>query len=238
MTNDEHSMSLWQIDATIAQLLEMREDLLAHPETNSAEWEQGVAAVTSELQRYVTEQLPAKVDSYIGLIRRDEAVAAAAEAEAERYAAIAKARRARVKYLKDTALAVMQASGKKRLEGRAGGALRLQANGGAQPVEITEPSLVPDEMCDVTVTIAAQCWTRWVQVLRANQWTIEPYLKRGPDRTPRLKDIAAELARKCDKCEGHGLLENGDDCPECGGDGQRRVPGAHLAARGEHVRIV
>jgi hypothetical protein len=219
----------------------MREDLVPdHPQ-----YPDELAAINSELQRYVTEQLPAKVDSYIGLIRRDEAVADAAEAEAARYAAIAKARRARVAYLKATALAVMQASGQKRLAGRAGSALRLQTNGGAQAVEITQPSLVPDDFCDVSITIKAQCWTRWVEVLHAAKWTIEPYLKRGPDREPRLKDIAAELARLCAKCGGTGqVCPSGpsdapmDTCPACDGDGHKRVPGAHLAARGEHVRVV
>ena len=47
----------------------------------------------------------------------------------------------------------------KKLEGRTG-ALYLKANGGKQAVEVTDESLVPDELCTVTVTMTLTYWTQ------------------------------------------------------------------------------
>ncbi len=230
-------MSLWQIDETIAQLLVLLDD------ANADE----IEPIQKELERYIGETLPAKVDGYIGIIRQDELIADAAEAESDRLTKIAKARRSRVKWLKDNAKAVMQARGLKRLEGKTGQRLRIQANGGKQALKITNEPLVPDEYRVFTFRLSAPAWQHLQRLLDLASGTMASPILRAMLATAASSideaKVRAALDLKCMKCDGNGVIEDSEyeegelPCKSCGGTGKERVPGAELSPRGESLRV-
>ena len=156
--------------------------------------------------------------------------------------------------MKDTIKLVMETipfpEGKsKKLEGRTG-ALYLKANGGKQAVEIHDESLVPDELCTVTVTFPSALWN--VLVYRVKEMiptlpdperakAIFSEMKVSP-RVPSLSLIAERLTGACKICGGSGGVNSHHEepkaaCPECGGSGRQSVPGARFAERGNHVEV-
>lgn len=245
----EHGLSLWAIDDTIAQLMEMREEItermiIAGDATSQSEQatanREELVAIESELSRYLNEALPAKVDGIRGFLRQDEAVAEAAEAEAKRLKAIAEARRGRIARLKDYLLAAMHAAGKKKLEGRSGGSITVCGNGGVAQLVIDNPEIVPDEYCRWRGWVSCNAW----EAMKIYRFDKLPgcELKREPDAAL----IRAALDLNCLKCDGNGVVEQSDGidwddsenpCKACGGSGKAGVPGAHINGRGEHVRI-
>ena len=103
-----------------------------------------------------------------------------------------------------------------------------------QPVIITDATLVPDEFCEVTVTLSQRDW-KWLQQLAIDdcpEHEDEPITTRVGPRTPRLELIRAALEKPCIECGGTNPPEQ---CRACGGTGLAGVPGAYLEARGVHV---
>lgn len=253
----ETGLTLWQIEETIAQLLELSDDAdarhLAEKELpRIAEIEEEQKAIEAELTRYVGQELPAKVDGYVGLIRREEAIAEAAEKESIRLHKAYVHHTARVKRLKDLATHVMQATGKTRLDGSAGRALRLQGNGGAQPVVITEASLVPREYVMYVGQVPGFIWEPLISLARdvcscnGNEEMLRDLDGLKLERVLQLKIIAADLNASCHGCDGSGKVPSPrpwvDEaenimCVECDGTGKPKIPGAHLGERGQHLRI-
>ena len=137
----ERGTSLFEIDTTIAQLIDMREDMV--------EASEDTAATDAEIARYLNEQLPAKVDGIRGFVRQEETIAAAAKEEAARLSAIAAARLARVERLKEYLLFTLNATGKTKLEGRTGGSISVCGNGGLQPLLIDNEQMIPQEFWEM-----------------------------------------------------------------------------------------
>ena len=158
-------LSLYQLESQLSELIEMREQAVADRETavgaEPAEKTHEVAAIDNAIREYLTAEIR-KVDSIRAFWRHCELMASAAKEEAEVQAARSKAWKNRLDRLKDMVKVVMETipfpEGKpKKLEGRTG-ALYLKANGGKQAVEIHDESLVPDELCMVTVTVTRAEW--------------------------------------------------------------------------------
>lgn len=101
-------------------------------------------------------------------------------------------------------------------------------SGDKQAVEITDESLVPDEMVFVTVQIRADC----LGVLDLCHEERDGKVKIGP-RVPSLSLITEALGKPCERCKGANRIcfeetqlgEWWDICPECGGSGHQSVPG-------------
>ena len=269
-------LSLYQLESQLSELIEMREQTcesmkLAETEgdlPNTVEgFQQEIAVIDNAIREYITAEIR-KVDSIRAFWRHCELMASAAKEEAEVQAARSKAWKNRLDRLKDTVKLVMETipfpeNKPKKLEGRTG-ALYLKANGGKQAVEIHDESLVPDELCTVTVTYVAAEWKAIEKrVAEARPW--QPALSnvKVGQRVPSLSLIAERLAAVCPKCRGekvvcsfcHGFDDYCADvqtcevcigtrkatelysepCPECGGSGRQSVPGARFAERGNHA---
>jgi hypothetical protein len=187
----EHGMTLWEINKTLQELLDRYDD--AGPEESPA--------IEAEIIRYTGETLPDKVDSYRGVILRDLAIAEAARAESEKLANIAKTLKARADWLKNIALTCMEARSIAKLEGRTGGYLRVQANGGRANPVVVDPSLVPDRLCDAHITMS---WDAWIELRIFAAQAPNAHI----ERKPRMEAIIAEAVQGR-ACPGAYMPERG-----------------------------
>ncbi len=120
--------------------------------------------------------------------------------------------------------------------------ISLRGNGGKQAVVVTDESLVPDELCNVTVSMTAIQW-RYIDILLEQdagmsapdqcEYISAPFPAK---RTPNLSRISDELNKPCLFCRNSTTPFDGD-CPECQGTGRNTVAGARLEERGESVHI-
>jgi len=139
--------------------------------------------------------------------------AATAKAEADRCYDLAKAREARADRVKASAIEVMQQLGVKFVKGDVS-ELRRWGNGGAHPVEVRQPELLPEKYQRYELRMTGEqlealrnlceiaTWNESYRVLS----TAKPI---DPDSDLIRKDLLAEVA----------------------------VPGAVLVDRGEHLRV-
>ena len=221
-------LSLFAIETVLLDLIMLREEMLESSED--------VAAVDEQITAYIRQEV-VKVDNIRAFWRHCELMRDAAKAEAETQAQRAKAWASRLDRLKETCRSVMETipfpTGKPRkLEGRTG-SLLLKANGGKQAVEISDESMVPDELCTITVTMSVELWNA------AAVFFAEDLVgtKVGP-RTPSLSLIGEAIQKPCVACNGVGAPWNNSasvPCPECGGSGHQSVPGCRLSPRSNHV---
>ena len=265
-------LSLYQLESQLSELIEMREQSCESLKLAESEGDlpqtierlnDEVTAIDNAIREYITAEIR-KVDGIRAFWRHCELMASAAKEEAEVQTARSKAWKDRLDRLKDMVKLVMETipfpeNKPKKLEGRTG-ALYLKANGGKQAVEIHDESLVPDELCTVTVTMPQLLWN--AAAIFFDEDLVGT--KVGP-RVPSLSLIAERLAAVCPKCRGekvvcsfcHGFDDYCADvqtcevcigtrkatelysepCPECGGSGRQSVPGARFAERGNHVEV-
>lgn len=190
------NLSLFRIETELEELMQLREDPELMPEER--------AATEAAIAEYVNREV-AKVDGIRAYLRHCEVMRDAANEEAKRQRELSTAWDARREKLMDLCYQVMQAAGKKKLEGKTG-TLQIKGNGGRQPVTITEPSLIPDEYCEYVGKVAGSLWR---QIIDKLPW-IESTGEAEMVRTPRKSQIG-------------DALKNG------------AVPGAHLEERGSHL---
>jgi hypothetical protein len=102
--------------------------------------------ISPELEAFFAEAQEAegkKLDGYINVIRLLTGEAATAKAEADAYAAIAKARQARVDQLKSRLKVYLETTGRDKVTTATGRMIRIQKNGGKTP-------LIRDDAVDVS----------------------------------------------------------------------------------------
>lgn len=111
-------------------------------------------------------------------------------------------------------------------------------------VEVYDETLVPDELCTVTVTMPADIWKRMSISLAAFTDIDEDVFTRmiaSVRSAPSLSLISDRLSEACPKCNRSGAVADHEgsalDCPECGGSGKASVPGARLKPVGQHVEV-
>ena len=224
-------VSLWTIEATVLELSEIIES----PDTSDEE--KNVAK--QELAKWV-EASVMKVDRVRAFLKHCEIMESAAKDEAAAMKARAEKWGNRARRLKDLCLAAMNAAGKKRVEGRSG-VLRIQANGGKQPMNITNESLIPETYRLYKIHLNAGEWLA-IQKLILDRPNGERTLREIMTRVTSVVDeqkVRHELESKCEQCGGAGRLISTpaqNVCAECDGSGRKRVPGAELESRGEHLR--
>ena len=125
------SISLYQIEDALQQLVDLREQAEAEGDSEA------LKVIDEHLREYLTKEA-AKVTSYVALIRSRQATMAAAALEIDRANGILNQARSDVERLKANALAVMQQFGVKELKATPGGGLRIQGNGGRQALDVPE----------------------------------------------------------------------------------------------------
>jgi hypothetical protein len=247
------NLSLWHIEAGLAELMEAREAYLEDAQNlyPSEELDAGLAAIDQAIKEYAAREV-AKVDGIRGYLRWASVQIAAAREEAKLQAIRANQLKAGVDRLKAFCVDVMQSAGKKTIDGKMG-RLSIQGNGREQPLVITDESLIPDSLCWMEGRIRADIWQKLVfsngggafgGVSAHPPWDF----KRAPSSTL----IREALDKECTRCDGHGKYcaqcgetiecKCGDafvegTCHACAGTGQAGVPGAHLGERGVHLRV-
>lgn len=132
--------------------------------------------------------------------------------------------------------------------------ITLRGNGGAAPVEITNESLIPPELCRVTVTMSEQLWLD-VRALTSQypDFWLDVFNRSKVVREVSRSAIAEALAKTCEQCSGQGRVcadctstvncgrtlaeAQTKTCEACGGTGTAGVPGCRLAERGSSVVV-
>lgn len=222
------SASIYVIEDSIAQLFAMRDDVTSKEE---------LEAIDAQIEAWAAAEV-AKVDGVRAWLKHCKMMAAAAKEEKETAAGLEKLWNAREERMADFVVLAMERAGKTKIEGKTG-ALTVQGNGGKRPLEISDYSLLPEEFHTFTYTLDHAQWRevgKWfAAVLGAPKASIDN------------EKLRAALERPCDTCGGTGGVESEPDldgapgpmesCPDCGGDGLTRLPGARLLARGVHLRV-
>ncbi len=214
--------SLYVIESSLQQLADLRDAAEAEGDTES------LKEIDDQIAAYLTREA-AKVDSYVGLIRRRMDDAASCELEADRLNERAKALLADVERLKANALRVMQAFDV-RVISSAKNTIRRQANGGLQPLEIPMVDALPTEYKLIRCTLTPELWLRVCAFPDAKLVDIDP-------NTEAIRKALAQRV-PC-KCTAYPRPYPRSVCPDCDGAGTipNTVTGARLLERGEHVRL-
>ncbi len=225
MITVSREVSLFKLEQDLLTLVELRE---------IAETDEEKAIADCALQAYARAEV-AKVDGILGYMRHCSGRAETANAEAMRMGAIAKLWQRRRERLEGIVLAVMLDSKKDKLEGNLG---EFQVKGNPPSVEITDPSLLPDEMVQYSGTISGPAMEWFRQAWHfAENWLGRQDVQM--ERVPMKAQIAAALKQPCAHCEGSGKAETwGEkfiDCPECEGSGKKHIAGARLIS--DKVRL-
>ena len=226
-----NDLSLFDIDSQLDDLLTQWQEAPAD------QLESSQAAI----REYVGEVIRS-VDPVRRYIRFCDLAETEAREEAQRQAERARMWAARRDRLKAFVLEFMQQwgwkPGKPRKFESPTGSISLRGNGGLQPLTITDATLVPDELCDVTVTIP-------FDLLPTVTLAIYDYrsaeIKAGP-RAPSNERIRAALQKPCPSCGGIGIVSGSPRldrviCSECHGTKTASVPGCRLEPRGETVIV-
>jgi hypothetical protein len=235
------SLSLYNIEDSLQQLMELRTQAI---EEGDAEAEK---VIDQQIAEYLTKEV-AKVTSYVALIRSREAVVSEAAIEIARMQMILEAAKRDVERLKKTALDVMNRFGVRELKATPGGGLRIQANGGLQPLEIegalSPGAALPQEFFSVTVKMPFPVWAAIIRTM--TEAGAYPMLGTAREQIePNTTAIREALKQRvtCPECKGSrfvGFYPDGEPCPLCKQEGTiaATVPGAKLLDRGEHVRVL
>lgn len=181
------------------------EMMLLHSRREEAEYEGDVdaaAVIDAEIQRYLNENLPQKVDSIRGYLADQANAEAAHRAEADFHIAAAARAKNNIERVRGYCLGVMQHFGQKAYKG-ALHTIRRKANGGVRPLEIRQPELVPDQYRRVTITMSLDAWRRIVA-----KWTA-PGEDMDVKEAPHEPWIRAALERGS-AVPGCTLLERGE----------------------------
>jgi len=202
MTPSNQSLSLFAIEEQLIQLIAFAEDPDLTPE------EREVAA--GEIQKYVAAEVR-KVDSIRGYLRHCEVMAWAARGEARRQLDNATIWENRQQRIKGYCFDAMQHAGLKKLEGNTG-TLQVKGNGGVQPLQVNNESLVPEEYCDYVGRISGRMWRTVLKICAAVS-------------APDVSKDDVDLQRVPNNKRVREALASGP------------VPGAQLLERGAHLEV-
>jgi hypothetical protein len=181
------ALSLFVLEAELAELLELREEMVA-----AGELPESIAATDKQIEAYCSAEV-AKVDRIAGAIRACERNYATIQHEMVRLEERARAWVARRDRIKDAALRAMQARGIKSLE-TPENKLTVCGNGGVEPLEFTgEP--VPQEYCYVTVKMPASSVRELMNLSKADIFKGTWNCRTDDPGEPRTDAIRAALQR-------------------------------------------
>lgn len=150
MTTDTKRRSIFDIGddlRALEQLIERVDGDISDPAVDAA-----VTAWYAELE----SDLARKADGYVNLIRKWEAEATAAIAEAEQYRKAAQVREDRVRRLKQMLQSWMETRGRNRIETASGRVVAVQANGGKAPIVYADPNVRPETLAPRFVRVVEE----------------------------------------------------------------------------------
>jgi hypothetical protein len=207
--------AIWQINEMLTALIRER-DAAETPEEKTASDE--------ALKLFVQAEVLSKPDIFISYLKHCQSHAEIADKEANRIAGIARRWLRRAEGLQNLILAVMNEAKQKEIEGDTG-SFKVAAN--PPSVEITNPALILEELCQYTGSVSGGLMYHIREVLAPFPVTFEAIFH-GLERTPSKALIAAEMRKPCQNCKGTGLEPYIDmhECEECDGSGKKKVAGA------------
>jgi len=194
------NLALYQIEQRLAELLELRNIAVEDGDTQALE------AIDKQFEEYFLREVK-KVDGICHALHAFNDAARAAFEEAERLINRSRQLRSQHDRIKAATLKAMQDHGVRVLETPTN-KLRVQANGGLEPLEVACPGIVPEDYQKVTVKMPLVTWREIV----GEDWIFNPdfvSISREPDN---------ETIRQA--------LKRGEE-----------VAGAKLLPRGFHLRV-
>lgn len=200
-------------------------------------------AVHEQIAKYVGAEIAGrKVDGIAATIRECKARAAVADEEAKRLAKRAASWLGRVDRIEASTLRAMQDHGVTKLETPTN-RLRIQANGGKEPLDVYAPADVPESLCRFTLRLtgAERRLLAGAVGLVADKGVRDELVRLlfAPAPEPDGEAIRAALKSRtvCPACGGLDVKFNG--CERCAtaGFAPAEVPGARLLPRGVHLRV-
>ncbi len=236
-TSHSKSLSLYEIEHELLELLRMR-DHATEEGAPPAELE----AIDQALSDYFTREVR-KVNGIAEAIHSYEAAAAQALSEAKRMKERAESLENTAKRIKAATLRAMQDHRVRVLE-TAEHRLRVQANGGYEPVE-SEVGELEEKYLLALCAIPLALWQEFVEVCAKKNLHI-PSAKAIQADTDAIRKALKQTV-PCPECKGSRkrIVDQLDaepeiqDCPRCKGDGTvpATIPGARLLPRGYHLRV-
>jgi|HubBroStandDraft_4_1064222.scaffolds.fasta_scaffold08768_3 hypothetical protein len=214
------SLSLYNIEDALQSLVDLREQ--AESEGDS----EALRVIDQQLREYLTKEA-AKVTSYVALIRSRELTAVACGIEIERLRRISIAAQNDVERLKANALAVMQQFGVRELKATPGGGLKIQGNGGREPLEITDPERIVVRYQTVKLKLNGE---HMVAISEASRILLEG----GAPISENMRAALGELLKMISETPFEPDTERIREALVRG----ESVPGAKLLERGEHLRVL
>ncbi len=201
---------------------------------------------------HLSAALVKKTDDLACVLRRLKSDSTFLKSEEERLRQRRKANEAALEGLKSYTQATMERHGYKHLK-TAKNTIAIRGNGGLAPLVISQPDLVPDELCEWQGVLPNEMMRSVLRAVeRAEYWTSDQILKLlfRFKRVPVNASVREALIQPCAECDGTGKSYEAalcasegtctcpsQQCPICGGSGKASVPGAHLEARGSHVEV-
>lgn len=192
--------SLFTIEGAIVSLFELRAEAEAEGDAEQ------LAVLDKEIDAWVKQEIR-KVDSIAGYIRECELRAETEKAEAARHADRSAMWQARADRVRQSSLEAMAAYGVKAVE-TPQNTMRVQGNGGVEPLEVTDMTTLPDTYKRITVTMPLEAWKSLVE----DTWAAGEVTSKGRIEADRT------LIQQCLK---HGV----------------KIDGAKLLDRGFHLRL-
>lgn len=186
-------------------------------------------------------ELVTKTDACAGVLRRIDNEIDAVKAEVERLKAKRKAYERAGEWLRDYVLRVMQENKWPMLK-TALNCLSIRKNGGKQALTVAEARLVPDYLCDLTITLSMVAWNVILENCTLTPAAIGKRIV-STLRTPNNEAIRKALEQPCEECNGlrtvGPMYTTGEPvtCAVCGGSGKATVPGAKLEPRGVTLSV-
>lgn len=198
------------------------------------EWSQSIAAVGRHIEE-IGAALAKKTDSAAGVIRRMEVETKIDRDESRRLAARADRGERAIKWLKGYLLDSMRSRGLKHVK-TALNTLAITKNGGVAPLVISNPTILPDELCKMEGWINSKVYRELISIaMCAEGWEALTASQACLQRIPNNEAIREALDKTCSTCG--GIVNPWTACGECGGTGKATVPGASLGERGVHLGV-
>jgi hypothetical protein len=229
------SLSLYNIETELAQLIDAREQAEAESEPPET-----LAVIDQQIQAYFVAEVR-KVDGIARYIHNCKAQAAAARAEGDRLYRWGARWESRLERVKAATIYAMGAVGLKKIES-AENRLRLQKNPAS--VDVYDVKALPDEFLNATVRMSMSRWKQIVEAAR-DQPELFPWLSDtvvNTDVDKRAVAAALKARVPCPHCDSVGKSIDIEahivDCPQCEGEKTIlvTVPGARWAPETEHLR--
>lgn len=228
---------------------DIADDLATYQETlamlegeNPGAWPNGhLAASKQEVMARIEaigQELAGKAEAIAAVVNRQKSEILLLKGDEQRIHDRRVAMERSADWLKSYVLGVMQANDQTLIR-TPKASIRIQRNGGVDPMEMKYPALVPDEYCRFTMQLSYRAYSH---ICAANPH----FVGREDVRITREVNqdlVRATLLEDCPDCGGKGMKVSVAEgiadlpCVVCEGSGKKLVPGANLTERGVHLRV-